>query len=209
VTEQSGSDSQLERWLDRLRGGDPAAREALINYSCERLRRMTRKLLRDFEGVHRWEQTDDVLQRALLRLYKSLADVQPENVGGFMGLAATQIRRELLDLARKYGGPEGMGRHHATDAVPGMKDTDLPARHERPADTAGPVTLQLWTEFHEHIEKLPDDERQVVELILYQQLPQAEVAKLVGVAVRTVKRRFRDAKIHLHDALGAAVADML
>jgi hypothetical protein len=32
-----------------------------------------------------------------------------------MGLAATCIRRELIDLARHYFGPEGMGTHRKAD----------------------------------------------------------------------------------------------
>ncbi len=39
--------------------------------------RLTWKLLRDFPGVPRWEETDDVLQNAAVRLCPALEDVQP------------------------------------------------------------------------------------------------------------------------------------
>ena len=124
-SDSSMSDSEqsqvIQHWLDRLKAGDPAARDALIEHSCERLRAITRKQLRSFPGVHRWEETSDVLlQQAAMRLHRALLEVQPENVRAFMGFAATQVRRELLDLVRHYYGPQGMGAKHArpTSALP-------------------------------------------------------------------------------------------
>src|SRR5262249_56346137 len=67
-----------------------------------------RRMLRRFPAVHRWEQTDDVLQNAQLRLLRALQAVTPDSTRAFFGLAAEQIRRELLDLARRYArGPKG------------------------------------------------------------------------------------------------------
>ena len=100
---------QVQGWLDRLREGDEAARESLLEFSCERLMRLTRKMLRRFERVRRWEQTDDVLQSAMLRLHRTLAEVRPESPADFYRLAALNIRRELLDLAKHYFGPCGAG----------------------------------------------------------------------------------------------------
>src|SRR5687768_6700533 len=113
----SESSQVIQHWLDRLREGDPAARDALIEHSCDRLRAITRKQLRGFLGVQRWEESSDVLQQAAMRLHRSLQEVQPESVRAFMGFAATQVRRELLDLARHYYGPQGMGAKHASDAA--------------------------------------------------------------------------------------------
>ncbi len=112
---------QIQGWLDRLRDGDEAAREKLLQFSCERLRRLTRKMLRRFERVHRWEQTDDVLQSAMLRLHRTLQDVRPDSPADFYRLAALNIRRELLDLAKHYFGPCGLGARHAS--VEGTADS--------------------------------------------------------------------------------------
>ena len=65
--------------------------------------------------MKRWSETDDVLQNAMLRLHRSLAEIQPECPSQFYGLAATQIRRELIDLARHYYGAQGIGARHHTD----------------------------------------------------------------------------------------------
>ena len=110
---------RLQISLDSLQAGGEFARDELISHSCERLKSLTRKMMKPFSRLYRWEETDDVFQDAMLRLHRSLEDVKPESVAQFFALAATQIRRTLLDMARHYFGPEGPGtyRHLDVDAV--------------------------------------------------------------------------------------------
>src|SRR4051812_38634182 len=114
--------------IQRLAARDRSAVEELITHAQERLRRLARKMLREDARVHRWEQTDDVVQNALLRLYRALQEVSPDSPQGFMKLAARMIRRELIDLARHHYGPQGAGAHHATDPPPAKEDS--PPLHE-------------------------------------------------------------------------------
>ncbi len=102
---------------------------------------ITSKILRDFPDVHRWEQTADVYQNASLRLYKALADVKLNDARHFYRLAAMQIRRELIDLARHYRGPQGMGAHHQT--LPKQSDNKSNAQPiaDRGERTLDPSTL--------------------------------------------------------------------
>src|SRR5262245_49199486 len=102
----------LQERLDRLLAGDVAARDELLAAASKRLQRLARKMLRGYPAVGRWEQTDDVLQNATLRLCRALQEVKPQSVRSFFNLAAVQLRRELIDLARHYGGPLGAGAHH-------------------------------------------------------------------------------------------------
>jgi RNA polymerase sigma-70 factor (ECF subfamily) len=200
MTEPTGQTVQIQAWIDRLRTGDELARKELLACACQRLERLTRKMLRDFPRVKRWEETADVTQNAALRLYRTLQDVIPRDVREFFRLASLNIRRELLDLAKHYGGPQGQGAHHATwqagddsRAGPGGRD---------PADeSADPTQLARWSEFHERIETLPDEEREVFDLVWYQGLSQAEVAELLQVSERTIKRRWQSARLKLHELL--------
>src|SRR4051794_39248821 len=89
----------IEGWLAEMRAGNDRARKELLACACDRLTHLTRKMLRNFGRVRRWEETDDVVQNALLRLYRTLAEVRPANAVEFYRLAALNIRRELLDLA--------------------------------------------------------------------------------------------------------------
>ena len=54
---------------------------------------------------------------------------------------------------------------------------------------------------HDHISDLPEDEREVVGLLFYQGLSQAEAAAVLGVAKRTVQRRWQAALLKLHRVL--------
>jgi RNA polymerase sigma-70 factor (ECF subfamily) len=148
-------------------------------------------MLRGHPAVQRWAQTDDVLQGALVRLLRALESIHPDSVREFIALASQQIRRELIDLARHYYGPEGIGANHASHPDPHAGPPDAPD------PTASPDSLAEWREFHEKIEDLPDEEREVVSLIFYQGLTQAEAADLLQVAVRTVQRRWHAALVKL------------
>jgi RNA polymerase sigma-70 factor (ECF subfamily) len=154
-------------------------------------------MLKGYPRVKRYAETDDVLQNALLRLLRCLDDVQPASTSALLGLAATQIRRELLDLARHFYGPHGTGAHHASRAGEDSADRQLD-----PADsTHDPSALAEWCEFHEQVGKLPAEEREAVDLLYYQGLPQAEAAALLNVSVRTLQRRWQGAQLKLHQAL--------
>jgi RNA polymerase sigma-70 factor (ECF subfamily) len=116
-----------------------------------------------------------------------------------------QSRRELIDLARKINGPEGIGANRDTNAGRDGRSIGQTPRYEKAQDTAGPATLLLWTEFHQHVEQLPDEEREVFDLIFYQELSQAEASELLGVSLRTIKRRWRSAKLILHEAMNGEI----
>jgi RNA polymerase sigma-70 factor (ECF subfamily) len=197
MAEDSLQTTQLQGWLQRIRAGDLSARDDLLRHVSEQLERLTRKMLQGYPGVKRWAQTDDVLQNALLRLVRSLPEVNPDSTRSFFGLAAQQIRRELIDLARHFGGPQGLGPKHASNAAV----EEGPPLYDRADDSHEPGRLAQWCEFHQHVDDLPEEEREVVGLLFYQGMSQAEAAELLGVTVRTVQRRWQAALLRLHDLL--------
>ena len=189
----SGNTTQLRTWLGRHRAGDDSARSELVAYSCDRLRVLASRMLRRYPRLGRWEQTDDVVQLATMRLHDSLASVKPVSLEHFLSLAATQIRRTLIDLGRHHFGPLGDAANHHTDE-PGKTGYRLDNQ-----SSDEPDSIEDWTRFHEAIDGLPDDEKSVFDLLWYEGLQQAEAAELLGVSVRTVKRRWRSAKILLQE----------
>jgi RNA polymerase sigma-70 factor (ECF subfamily) len=69
-------------------------------------------------------------------------------------------------------------------------------------DLAGePSTLAEWCEFHERITTLPDADRELFDLLLYQGLTQPEAANVLEIPLRTLKRRWQGAKLRLHEIL--------
>lgn len=190
-----GHTTKLQHWLTLVGQGDGEARGHVIAHTCERLRMLTRKMLRGYPSVKRWSETDDVLQNAMIRLHRSLAEVKPESPRQFYGLAATQIRRELIDLARHYYGAEGLGARHHTD---GGRAVGAKSGHH-----LKPENLENWADFHQQVEQLPDEQREMVNLLWYEGLSQPEAASVLGVSLATVKRRWQAARLVLYEKLKA------
>lgn len=200
TNDHSSSSQAIQNCLDRLGSSDHLAREHLISPALHRLTVMTRKMLGDFPGVHRWELTDDVLQNVSLRLWNSLQAVQPKTAAHFYRLAALHIRRELIDLARTYFGPEGIGANYSSHLNPQAQSGEQD-RLDIADLTHEPSRILAWAEFHQQVDLLPDDEREVFELLWYQGLSQVEVASLLDISDRSVRRLWRRARLTLHESL--------
>lgn len=198
------STTTLQGLVDRLNAGDPLAHSELINRSCDQLRRLTGKMLRDFGSVRRWEELDDVLNNAVFRLIKALEAAPPKSLPAYFRLAALQIRRELIDLARHYNGAHGLGANHDSNR-PNVSQKTPPPEIERVTTTLESSSLAVWTEFHEQVEGLPEPERQVFDLIWYQSLTHAEAAQMLEISERTIKRRWLAARLKLGEHLAGDV----
>ncbi len=185
---------QLNDWLDRWRAGDLRARDELVRAALPRLELLARKMLRRFPNVRPLNDTQDVLQNAVLRLLRSLQQVDPPpaNTRAFFGLAAMEIRRVLLDLARQGGAARRRGLGRPGDAL----------REEEPPEARDVVEdLERWAAFHEAVERLPVEEREVIGLAFYHGWTQARIAELLQVSERTVAGRWHSACLQLQTML--------
>jgi RNA polymerase sigma-70 factor (ECF subfamily) len=193
------STTQLQGVIDRMRAGDPAARDELINRSYQRLHRLAHRMLQGFPGVRPLEDTGDVLHGALRRLIRALEAVPLASPAHFFNLASKQIRWELLDLAQQVRKRERGG----LDPLPAgqVLEGTSQAPREQSDTTHEPRRLEAWREFHEQVERLPEEERAVFDLLWYQELTQAEAAAVLDVSVGTVRRRWMSARLLLQEAL--------
>ena len=185
--------------INRIGKGDGDAITALIQHNARRLESLARNMLRGYPALRRWVETSDVLQGALMRLVRALREVEVESQRHLLSLSALQIRRELIDLGRRYLGPTGLGAKHESRAG---KDSQQRAEVEVPDLTNEPYSLAQWCELHEQIGLLPDNEREAMDLLYYDGLSQQEAAETLDVSVRTVQRRWHSALLMLHERLG-------
>ncbi len=185
----------LDRQLERLRSGESDAINGLLSHASARLEHLTRKMLAGFAQVRRHEQTDDVLQNAYLRLTRALSDSPPNDLQHFFRLAALQIRRELIDMARKYSGKKELSLQAADD------EEGTPGAFDPGERTNDPRRIAEWTEFHRCIAELPEKEREVVDLLLYNGLSQQDAAEVMQVDVRSIKRYWQRARLALFERL--------
>jgi RNA polymerase sigma-70 factor (ECF subfamily) len=190
--------TQLRLWVERIRAGDLSAREEMLHAVYARLERLARKMLRRYPAVGRWEETGDLLHNAVPRLLRALREVEPTSVRDFFGLAAVQMRRELLDLARHHHSRQMHGLSHAMGAAGRGSGAAVPDPLEVAED---PEELEKWCAFHEAVERLPLEEREVMGLIYYHGWTQAETAEHLCVSKRSVQRHWSAAMLKLHALL--------
>ncbi len=179
----------LQTLLTRFTAGDDSAKRELINRAHARLILVTRKLLGSFVPVRAEEETAGVLNDAYLRLHTSMDEVKPPTVRQFMGLAALEIRRTLLDRIRKMRGRGEQARPNQVSLDSNEHDVADPDIDE------GRRILAL--DLLEALETLPEEEREAVELLFFHGCTQPEAAAIVGVHEDTIKRRWSKARIKL------------
>ena len=181
----------IQAALDQFLAGDPAAKADLVNRSERRLLVLARKLLRGFGPGP--DETAAIVSEAYLKLHAALDAVRPTTVRQFFGLAALQMRRVLLDLVRAA---RRGGRRVATD------DSGQP--FDPPGSTDGGAThSDLVTDLYAAIDTLDDDLKEVVTLLYFQGLTQAEAGELLGVHEDTVRKRWAKARVLLAGRLAA------
>ena len=172
---------ELQGLLDRLRRGDREARRLLLERACERLRRLAGRMLHgSFPELARRHELDSVVHETWLRLLQALERTEPPTVVDFFRLAAHKFRQVLLDMAqseRRRGQREVLGLSGADSVGPAASAAGT---------TYDPARLALWTEFHEKVATLSEQERAVFEMHYYLELPQAEIARVLGLHPRKV-----------------------
>lgn len=195
VTMVSEGEGTTTRFIAAIHGGGNNAMNDLFEHTWGRLEYRARQMLRNFRTVARFEETGDVLNQAAMRIVHVLnRGSLPESSAHYFNIGGQAIRRELIDLARKYAGPHGLGANHHSD------------RHGKAADDPGeplavqhwnggkPEDLEQWLKFHECVENLPSEEHQVMHLRWYQGLSLQEIAQLLGRSLDEIRSIWRSIK---------------
>ncbi len=133
-------------------------------------------------------QADELLSAVAERLLKALREARPRTVRQFFALANQHVHWELNDLARRLD---------ERPAIEELREGLVPA----PASSDSGLT-PVGRRVLEAIEDLPEDEREVFDLVRVQGMPQTEVAQLLGVSTVTVKRRLNRGLRLLTEKLG-------
>jgi RNA polymerase sigma-70 factor (ECF subfamily) len=181
----------LQGLLARLAAGDLAARQELIGCAYQRLRCLARAILNEnfprLKAAPAALETTDVTNEAALGMYQALAEIQPGTPRDFFRLAAQRIRWLLLDRARQVD----RDRRESLDSP-------APRAADRPLEDDAPSAFEA---LYLQIEALPDEERDVVDLLYFHGLSQPEAAAILGVTERSVRRYWTAARLKLLQAL--------
>lgn len=184
--------SDVTQILLELQEGDESATDRLLPVVYQELRRLAQSYLVKEPGCVSIQATDLVHELYLKLIDQSRVDWQ--NRAHFFAVAATAMRRLLIDRARRRSRLKRGG-----DAEP------LPLDDRRVADLSGPAEELLALDLA--LEKLgashPEPAR-VVELKYFGGLKTREVAAVMDVGVRTVERYWTFARTWLFRELAGA-----
>jgi RNA polymerase sigma-70 factor (ECF subfamily) len=184
----------IQRYLDALPGdtaADPIIRE-LLEQAAGRLRLLCATFLyKSYPRLARPPvnlEADELLGGVVARLLTALRATRPATVRQFFALSCQHMRWQLNDLARRLDNQP---------AVASMSETGVEGP---PMSTASGLTPD-GRRMLGAIEGLPEDEREVFDLVGIQGLTHAEAAGVVGVSEKTVQRRLNRARLLLAERL--------
>jgi RNA polymerase sigma-70 factor (ECF subfamily) len=184
----------IQRYLDALPGdaaAEPIVRE-LLERAVGRLRLLCATFLyKSYPRLTRPPvnlETDELLGGVVAGLLAALRTVRPQTVRQFFALACQHMRWQLNDLARR------LDQQQAAAPLPESGVAAPPASTASGLSPDGRRMLGA-------IEGLPEDEREVFDLVGIQGLTHAEAAAVVGVSEKTVQRRLNRARLLLAERL--------
>jgi RNA polymerase sigma-70 factor (ECF subfamily) len=184
----------IQRYLDALPGdtaAEPVVRE-LLEQAVGRLRLLCATFLyKSYPRLTRPPvnlEADELLGGVVVGLLTALRTVRPQTVRQFFALACQHMRWQLNDLARRLD---------ERPAVASMPEAGVAGPPMSTASGLSPDGRRML----EVIEGLPEDEREVFDLVGIQGLTHAEAATVVGVSEKTVQRRLNRARLLLAERL--------
>jgi RNA polymerase sigma-70 factor (ECF subfamily) len=183
----------IQRYLDALPGDtpvEPIIRE-LLERAVGRLRTLCGTFLyKSYPRLTRPPinlETDELLGGVVARLLTALRATHPPTVRQFFALANQHMRWHLNDLARRLDERPAAALAESGVAAP-------------PASTGSGFSPD-GRRMLGAIDGLPEDEREVFDLVGIQGLTHAEAAVVVGVSEKTVQRRLNRARLLLAEQL--------
>jgi RNA polymerase sigma factor (sigma-70 family) len=132
-------------------------------------------------------QATEMLSSVIERMLKAMREVRPGNVRQFFSIASQHMRWELNDIARRLEKREVAVRLREEFVAPPPESDS----------TIGPTAFRIL----EAIECLPEEDREVFDLIRIHGMTQPEAAEILGVSVRTVQRRLTNSILLLTEEL--------
>jgi RNA polymerase sigma factor (TIGR02999 family) len=178
---------RISRLLADWSNGDPTARERLVPIVYEELRRLAHHYMRGEREGHTL-QTTALVNEVYLRL-AGIDAMRWRDRAHFFAMAATLMRRVLVDYARQRGRGKRGG---------GVSVTSVDENAVAPQPAVDVVALD---EALDRLASVDPQQSRIVELRFFAGLSVEETAEALGVSPATVKRDWATAKLWLYNEL--------
>jgi RNA polymerase sigma-70 factor, ECF subfamily len=185
--------AQDRRLLARLAGGDQQALSELYDRYASML------LALAFRVVGDHAEAEEVLQEVLVQAWRQAERYNPERSSVSTWLVM-MTRSRAIDRIRNR---KVVDRTHAA-----MQREEPPA-HESPVGAQSVLHQERATRLRAELDKLPEEQRQVLELAFFSGMTQREIAAETGIPLGTVKTRTLLAMKKLRAALEHELRDLL
>jgi RNA polymerase sigma factor (TIGR02999 family) len=181
-------EEEVTALLNRVAAGDASASHDLLPLLYDELRGRAGRLMSAERRAHTLQRTA-LVHEAYMRLVKPGASFQSRL--HFLNAAALAMRRILLDHAEAKRAQKRGGGQNAMS----LDDVD-------PAGDDGPeVDLFALDEALKRLEQKSARQAQVVNLRFFAGLTDGEIAELLQVSDKTVRRDWQTARLWLYDEL--------
>jgi RNA polymerase sigma-70 factor (ECF subfamily) len=195
---------EVTRLLGEIGSGKKDAMNQLLPLVYDELHRLARSYFRRERGEHTLQPTA-LVHEAYIRMVDQKSAMQTR--GHFLAVAATQMRRILLDYARKHRAERRGGGGQKV-----LLEDTMAIAEQTPLDMIGLDTALT------QLSKLDPEQGKLVELRFFGGLSVEETADVMGVSPATIKRSWSSARAFLHremtggdsdaGAMGADQADL-
>jgi RNA polymerase sigma-70 factor (ECF subfamily) len=192
-----------------MMSGDAAAPNQILARAHQRVEKIVAKTFhKSYHRLRSHYDTASIVSETYMRLRSALESVQasaasrdaPMNVADFFRLVASKTHQVCIDLVRKA--QVRMKAVVVPAAKPG-EESMVGVEQMAVSDETDTSLLALWGEFHESVNKLPDEQKEVFQMCFYLDMKRAEVAQVLGLHPKEASRRWLAATEALKDTLAS------
>lgn len=180
--------SEITQILQDWNDGNHAAKEQLLPFVYDELRRQARYLMSSERSNHTLQPTA-LVHEAFLRLSEQTG-IEWRDRSHFFGFASRVMRQILVDHARLHATAK-RGKHPIHFSI---DDVQIPIEERAEA-------ILILNEVLDRLEKFDEQQAKIVEMRFFGGMSNPEIAESLDISERTVGREWQAARLWLYREL--------
>ena len=184
-------ESEITQILHDWNGGNADAKERLLPFVYDELRRQARSLMSRERSNHTLQPTA-LVHEAFMRISEQ-SGIDWQNRSHFYGIASRLMRQILVDHARTHAAAKrGSNAIHFS-----IDDMQIPVEERA-------HSILCLNDVLERLEKFDEQQAKIVEMRFFGGMANAEIAEALDISERTVSRNWEAARLWLYRELSSS-----